>query len=63
MIEERPDESRIEYLSRVLIEFMYMGGVGEATIDYDGTTCDGWCLAQDIADTIEITKALASKDD
>jgi hypothetical protein len=48
MIIQNPDEPRIKYLARVLYEFMDQTIAGEQTIDYDETTCDGLCLAQDI---------------
>lgn len=36
MIEQRKDEPRIEYLARVLYEFMETTVAGEQTIEYDG---------------------------
>lgn len=53
MIEPKKDESRLQYLSRVLTAFME-GASGEDTIDYDETTCDGHCLAEDIKNEIEM---------
>jgi hypothetical protein len=48
MIDQRENESRIEYLARVLHAFMEANGIAaECTIDYDETTCDGLCLALD----------------
>lgn len=40
------DESRLQYLSRALD--IYMDFFGSHTVEYDGTSCDGWCLAEDI---------------
>jgi len=54
MIKQLKEEPRIEYLVRVLHDFMNNTIAGEQTIDYDGTTCDGLCLAQDFADEIGI---------
>lgn len=54
MIVQGDDEPRIEYMLRVLHEFMSMTAAGEATIDYDGTTCDGYCLAVDIENAIYV---------
>ena len=55
MIEKREDETRIEYLARVLWHFMHENGVAaEYTIEYDGTECDGGCLAQDFIDELGI---------
>jgi hypothetical protein len=48
MIEPKLNEPRIEYLARVLYAFMQENGTAaECTVDYDGTTCDGQCLAND----------------
>ncbi len=49
MITQRDNEERFEYLVRVLHEFMNDTIAGEQTIDHDGTTCDGFCLVQDLA--------------
>jgi hypothetical protein len=49
MIEPKENEPRIEYLARVLYALMNDTIAGEQTIDYDETTCDGMCLANDIA--------------
>ena len=55
MIEPRENESRIYYLARVLYAFMNENGIAaECTIDYDDTTCDGYCLAQDFIDELGI---------
>lgn len=45
------DESRLLYLLRVAAE--YIEASPEKTIDYDGTTCDGYCLAEDLKAIIE----------
>lgn len=49
MITQKDGEPRIEYLARVLHELMNNTIAGEQAIDYDETTCDGMCLANDIA--------------
>lgn len=46
MITEKEGETRIQYLMRVLEQYMLK--YGDCTIDFDGTTCDGQCLADDI---------------
>ena len=56
MIVQRDGEPRIEYLARVLHELMENSIAGEQTIDYDETTCDGMCLANDFASVNLITK-------
>jgi hypothetical protein len=51
MITQKKDEPRLEYLLRVSIHFLREGGrgiVAEQTADYDETTCDGYCLADDL---------------
>ena len=55
MIVREKNETRLQYLSRVLVAFME-GIAGEETIDYDETTCDGACLAEDIKNEIEMTQ-------
>lgn len=47
MIIPKQNESRLQYLARVLYHFMNESLAGSETIDYDDTTCDGLCLAQD----------------
>ena len=47
MITQGKNEPRLEYLARVLHEFMDNTVAGEQTIEYDETTCDGQCLAND----------------
>ena len=55
MIVKRKNESRIEYLARVLYAFMNENGIAaECTIDYDDATCDGYCLAQDFIDEVGV---------
>lgn len=53
MIEPKENEPRIVYLMRVLELFMRETEAGGCTIDYDGTTCDGFCLFEDIRNEIE----------
>ena len=48
MIEPREGEPRIQYLARVLKEYMEIEDAGEYAIVYDGAICDGYCLAEDI---------------
>lgn len=47
MIVQKENESRSSYLMRVLDAFMD-SGAGEFVMNYDDTTCDGYCLAEDI---------------
>lgn len=54
MITPRENEPRINYLLRVLDAFMDETVAGELQIDYDGTTCDGACLAGDIRAELDI---------
>lgn len=54
MIKQHEGEPRINYLVRVLHEFMQNTAAGQEEIDYDETTCDGICLAKDIADELRI---------
>ena len=58
MITQRDDEERIEYLARVLHELMNNTIAGEETIEYDETTCDGMCLANDIAAELGLDELL-----
>jgi len=46
MITQLPEESRLMYLVRVASE--YIGEYPSGTVDYDETTCDGYCLAEDL---------------
>ena len=48
MVEQHEVEKRIDYLMRVLDYFMSSTIAGEITIPYDETTCDGYCLFEDI---------------
>ena len=50
MITQKPNETRIQYLMRVLYTYMYENVSFE--IEYDDCTCDGQCLVDDI--TIEL---------
>lgn len=52
MIEQRSGEPRIEYLARVLYWLMDNTIAGGQTADYDESTCDGMCLAQDIVNEL-----------
>jgi len=55
MIKQYANEPRIEYLARVLFAFMEENGyAAECVIDYDETTCDGACLAQDFIDELGV---------
>ena len=55
MINPRENESRIEYLARVLHAFMDENwAAAVCTIDYDETTCDGLCLAQDFINELGV---------
>lgn len=46
MIKQKDEESRTKYLLRVAAE--YIEENPEHTIDYDETTCDGYCLAEEL---------------
>ncbi len=46
MITQLPDESRLMYLVRVASE--YIGKYAYGTVDYDETTCDGYCLTEEL---------------
>jgi len=54
MVEQKEGEPRIEYLARVLYRFMNETAAGEEAIDYDETTCDGSCLADDICAELDL---------
>lgn len=54
MLIQKENEERINYLSRVLYKFMDNTVAGEEVIEYDGTECDGFCLAQDIVNELDI---------
>jgi hypothetical protein len=47
MIKQSKNETRLEYLSRVLSHLMHNSIAGEETVNYDKATCDGMCLASD----------------
>lgn len=47
MLVQHDDESRAAYLMRVAAE--YIGNCPENQIDYDDTTCDGYCLAEELS--------------
>ncbi len=46
MIKQGDNESRTRYLLRVASE--YIKETPEKTIDYDETTCDGYCLSEEL---------------
>ncbi len=54
MIEQIDGESRLEYLARVLWIFMDNTVAGEQTIEFDGTECDGQCLANDFCSELDL---------
>jgi hypothetical protein len=47
MIVQHVDESRAAYLMRVAAE--YINNWPEERIDYDDAQCDGYCLAEELA--------------
>ena len=54
MIKQGEDESRTKYLLGVAAE--YIANNPEHCIDYDETTCDGYCLSDELkvaADSLE----------
>ncbi len=53
MIYQHEDESRADYLLRVLDTFMQTTYAGASTVEYDGAVCDGFCLADDIRAEVE----------
>ena len=46
MITQLSDESRLMYLVRVAAE--YIGTYDYGDVDYDETTCDAWCLREEL---------------
>lgn len=56
MLVQNENESRIDYLLRVLEYFMENTIAGEITVAYDDAFCDGHCLCQDISDAIDDIK-------
>lgn len=46
MITQLPDESRLMYLVRVASA--YVGNYAYGKVDHDETTCDGYCLADEL---------------
>ncbi len=50
MIIQKNGESRQKYLIRVAAQFIIEHG--EGTIDYDDTTCDGYCLSEELTISI-----------
>lgn len=53
IVKQKENEPRVEYLLRVLEVFMDCTVAGEQIIRYDGADCDGFCLAEDIANCVE----------
>lgn len=47
MIKQRENETRAAYLMRVAAE--YISNCPDGEIDYDETTCDGYCLSEELA--------------
>jgi len=59
MIVQADEESRTRYLLRVAAQ--YISDHPEHTVDYDGTTCDGYCLSEELAiecESIELNEEL-----
>lgn len=54
MIIQGKDESRLLYLLRVAVVFIEAHP--EEAIDYDETTCDGYCLAEELLGEIKELK-------
>lgn len=52
MIERLPHESRLQYLIRVAVSAL-RANAAEADIAYDGTLCDGTCLAEELENEAE----------
>ena len=52
MREQHNGENRLEYLVKVLYSFMRNTSAGEYSIIYDGESCDGFCLAEEILNEI-----------
>lgn len=50
MLKQGDNESRIRYLVRVAAKYIHENP--EQTIDYDETTCDGYCLSQELYDQV-----------
>lgn len=46
MITQLPDESRLMYLVRVASA--YVGNYAYGEVDYDETSCDGYCLSEEL---------------
>ena len=57
MIKQRDEETRAAYLMRVAAA--YINECPDNSIDYDETTCDGYCLAEEL--TVEADN-MPSKD-
>lgn len=59
MIIRGKKESRLVYLLRVAVA--YIEAHPEETIDYDDTTCDGYCLADELRLEIEELQEIEEK--
>ena len=54
MIIQKEGECRKDYLLRVVVEFIDSSLNPHATVDYDDSTCDGYCLMDDIRSELGI---------
>lgn len=48
MITPIKGETRQEYLLRVAVEYIKANNLEEHSVGYDETSCDGYCLCDDI---------------
>lgn len=53
MITQKENESRKNYLIRVVIEFITDNATLELRVKYDGATCDGYCLVEDLTNVLD----------
>lgn len=53
MLVQDENETRINYLMRVLEYFMDSTIAGQITVCYDDAICDGMCLAEDIRNAVD----------
>lgn len=61
MTTQKLNESRKDYLLRVTVAFLRDNWeAAECTTHYDGTTCDGYCLADDIEAELDESAFLES---
>lgn len=63
MITPKDGEPRLHYLARVLYKMMHETGAGEYTMEYDETTCDGLCLANDFLSELGMDERDAEGED